>query len=94
MPQPKCLKHLFRERNPPFRIYMYSEAFDRHHEPHVHVVWGDHDEVVIALRDLHVLEPEALTRRFPLKQVMTILRDHQVALMEEWDETLERTRGR
>ncbi len=90
MPQPKCLRKVFRGGTPAYRVYMYPEAMDRHHEPHVHIVWGDNDEVVIALHNLHILEPLHLTRKFPLKAVLTLLEEHRSALLEEWEEFVKR----
>jgi hypothetical protein len=85
MPQPECLRHLSSGGRQALRYFLWSESTERHQEPHVHVV-GDFGKASISLIDLRLLAPPHLSRKFPAREVMKVLKDHQQLLLEEWEE--------
>lgn len=83
MPQPECLKHLFKGGRAPYQFRFRTETTQKHHEDHIHV-WGpDFGLISISLHTLELLAPPSVTAKCPLREIMKILKDHRLALLEE-----------
>ena len=63
-------------------VMMYYFDNRRHHEPHIHVKYGD-EEAVISIPDGNVME--GAIRANKLKLVQAWIEIHQENLMADWD---------
>lgn len=62
-----------------YRIYVYKEIGNKHHEPHCHVDWSD-GRTTVALDGLTVLAGSPLPT-----EVRVLLRRHLNELQATWD---------
>jgi len=92
MPQPECLRYLFKGGRAPYRFFLYTETTQRHHEPHVHVEGREWGKISVSLISLAVLAPPSVSAKCPLVEILKIISEHQLLLLAEL-ESLERKAG-
>lgn len=69
-------------RKGPYKVIVHSEEGQHLHSPHVHVRWGDNNEVVVSLRSGKIIRGQAPGREADIQELVW---DNLPACREEWD---------